>query len=228
MAPLITHTIKRSQKAIRLMVLCLVLGLVVTPVVLYGYLRLLVFLDNAGYPIRYNQLFAYLIASLVAFVFFPIAVAANHRWMWHVVKNRPSAGPMPQWGSEPTAPVPRIPLTVTQRLLRIWILIVGAVTLLLICGPLEVTRAIWAAVSFMGSGPYSRGAFFQLMIYLIMFALLGALFLADTWLSKRHVLNGADRFAHDIRLNWCAAVIVGWAQALLVGLILAYLIIHYM
>jgi ABC-type multidrug transport system fused ATPase/permease subunit len=154
-------------------------------------------------------------------------VAANHRWIWYI-KNRYPYGHIPEWGSEPTPPVPRIPLTVAQRLLRILILIVGALTLIVICGPLEVTRAIWSAVSFMGNGPASSGAFFQLMIYLIMFALLGALFLADSWLSKRRVLNETDQFAHDLRLNWYTAVITGWIQALLLGLLFAYMVIAYM
>ena len=214
------------------MVVVVVVGvLVAVPLLLGGWLFLTVHLvGRPGSAITASQVLAYMLAAAIAVVFFPVAIGANRRWLWHVTHRNTVQDPQQvvRWGSESTAAVPTVPLGVGFGVVRVLIVMVGIVSLVAICGPLAVTSAIWTTFAGASSGPMSLGALFQFIMTGVTLVLELGVMVVDSWWSRRHPLEGQRQLAHQLRFTWYVATVLSWGISLVVGLIVANMIISYL
>lgn len=196
--------------------------LVGVPAVLGLWIGLVLLADRIGVDMSANQVFAWILATIVALLLWPLMVRALNRWFWHR-RTRPDDAVGP--GTR-TAPPPRVPLGAGTAALRIAVLVIGALALLLVCGPQEVAAAISGAIGSASAGPASAWALVQLGAFLLTMALLLPVLLLTDRVLRRTPADSPDRLAVELRQNWYAAAATAWAAAAVMGFLFANLVLQ--
>lgn len=196
------------------------------PLVLAAWIGLILLGEGLGWGLTANEVFAWLLAAVVAVGLWPFAVHGSHRQLWHYRDRRP--GERIRWGSEPTSPAPRVRWTAGELLARVAILVLGAVALLAICGPQQVTLALVGGLDAISAGAGSWWAALQLVAFVLTFALA----LPVLWLSERR-LRGIPRddpeyARRSVVQNWYYAAALAWAISALLGFLFGFLILRHL
>lgn len=214
---------RTSRPAVRTLVLVAVLVMVAVPLVIAAWIGLILLAERLGWGLTANEVFAWLLAAIVALVLWPLAVRGANRQLWHFRDRRP--GSEIRWGSEPTRAVPKVPLAPGERLARAAILVIGALALFAICGPQQVTLALLGALEVASAGVRSWWLALQLAAFLLTFALmLPVLWITDRAL-RRVPRDDPRRFALEVKQNWYLAAALGWAMCALLGFVFEYLVL---
>lgn len=212
---------QRRRTGGRALALALGAVFVVVPLLLCAWVWLVARLVGApGSTITADQVLAWICAALVGLVLFPLAITANRRWLSHAARQ-PLSAPI-SWGGEPTPPPQAPPSTVWARLARAALVLLGAVGVLAICGPLEVSAAVWGVVSQAGAGPRSRGAFFQSAATLTLAVALVAIMAVEALTAR------GPAAARRARWTWYYAICVAWVQSTAFGLGIAWCVLRFL
>ncbi|UOQ90232.1 hypothetical protein MUN74_04745 [Agromyces endophyticus] len=196
------------------------------PLCLGAWIGLVVLGARLDWPFTANEIFAWLAAALVALVLWPITAYGAQRQVWHFRARRPDESM--RWGAEPTAPVPKVPLTVGERWARAAILFVGAAALLAICGPQQVTLALLGALDAASAGARSWWLALQFGAFLLM----AALIVPVLWLTDRRVrrlpADSSERTRFAVVQAWYLGAAIGWVMSAVVGFVIALMIVRYL
>jgi len=196
---------------------------VVVPVALAAWIGLIFLADRFEMDLTANEVFAWLIAAVVAFVLWPITLRATRRLFWRQ-RHRRIGDPDPA-EDVPGPPVPKVRVTPGDRLGRITVVIVGGLALLLISGSQEVTTLLTVGIAAASSGPRSAWLLLQLAVFLLLLAL----FFPVLWLTDRTLRSvlPADprRQALEVRQDWYLAAVTAWVACLVLGYVFAYLVL---
>ncbi|WP_424936543.1 MULTISPECIES: hypothetical protein [Bacteria] len=193
------------------------------PFVLAAWIGLIFLAEHLELNLTANEVFAWLLAVIVASVLWPIALRATHRLFWGQ-RQRKLGGPDPAKGV-PGPPVPKVGVTRGDRLGRITVVVLGGLALLVISGSQEITALLTVGIGSASSGPRSAWLLLQLAVFLLLFAL----FLPALWLTDR-VLRKVPRtdprrMALEIRQDWYLAAVTAWVMCLMLGYLFAYLVL---
>jgi hypothetical protein len=136
---------------------------------------------------------------------------AAYRWFWHVDRKRAEGtlrvgGPAPAFGSEPTAPSPRIVWPWTLRVRHGFIYFVGIGTLLYAFAPYEHQLAIVRFVATHSVGRSSAGSLTMLLFGYVPLMMLAGLTMLLTWRQMRRrdagLLDTSERLVLEAETSW--------------------------
>ncbi|MFJ3959203.1 hypothetical protein [Arthrobacter sp. NPDC090010] len=196
------------------------------PLLLAGWIALIFLAEQLGWDIGPNQIFAWEIAALVALLLWPLAIRGSLRQFWHNRGRRPDQ--VAEWGSEPTAPVPTVPLNWGQRLGRVLVMFLGGAGLLAICGPQEVSLLVLHALGAVSVGPNSLWKALQLVTFLLLLALLLPLIALTERSLRKHPKGSQGRFRLEVQQHWYLAAVTAWVICVAMGLMFSWLILAYL
>lgn len=160
-----------------------------------------------------------------------------YRWFWHVNRKRAAGtvspgNPEPVFGSEPTAPPPRIDWPWTLRLRHAVLYLVGILTLFYAFAPYENQLAILRFVTAHSAGRSSAGSLGALLFgYLPMVALV-MLAMLLTWRQMRRrdagLLRPRETLLLEAETSWLFSFAAAFAMAVFLcrwagNMIVAYL-----
>ncbi|MBW8762546.1 MAG: hypothetical protein JF592_08160 [Microbacterium sp.] len=206
------------------MVLITVTAVVVfVPAMLAAWIGLIFLAERVDMDLTANEVFAWLIAAIVALVLWPITLRATRRQFW-AQRQRKLGNPDPA-KNVPGPPVPKVRIATGDLLGRVAVVILGALALLLISGSQEITTLLTLGIGAASSGPRSAWLLLQLAVFLLLFAL----FLPVLWLTDRTLrrVPPADprRRALEIKQDWYLAAVTAWVACLVLGYLFAYLVL---
>ena len=207
----------------RKLVIAFAVVVVGVPLMLAAWIGLIFLAEHLGMSVTANEVFAWLIAAVVALVLWPITVRATHRLFWGQRQRR--LGHQPPAKNVPGPPVPKVRATPGDVLGRIAVIVLGALALLVISGSQEITALLTVGIGSASGGPRSAWLLLQLAVFLLLFAL----FLPTLWLTDRALRSvpPADprRTALEIRQDWYLAAVTAWVACLVSGYLFAYLVL---
>ena len=191
------------------------------PALLAAWIGLLFLAEGAGLSMTANEVFAWLLATLVALVLWPLSLRTTYR-LFGSERQRRLGEPRPPRGA-PLSPAPST--APGDRLGRIAVVALGAIALVLICGSQQVTALLTQGIGAASSGPRSAWLLLQLAVFVLLFALfLPVLGLTDR--ALRHVaLADPRRQVLEARQHWYLAAVTAWVTCLVLGYLLAYLVL---
>lgn len=208
-------------------ILWLMLTVVVgVPAFIGSWIGLLFLGEHLDWGLSADQVFAWELAAVVAVVLWPLAIRGALRQFWHQRGRRPDQ--VTAWGSEPTTPAPRVPLSVGQRFARVAVVLLGGAGILAICGPQEVSLLVLRALGVVSIGPASLWGALQLVTVLLLMALfLPVLALTERSL-RRHPHGSEERFRLEVQQHWYLAAVTAWVICVAIGLMFAWLVVAYL
>ncbi len=162
---------------------------------------------------------------------------AIYRWYWHVDRRRAagairSGDPEPRFGSEPTAPPPRIDWPWTLRLRHALFYLIGIMTLLYAFAPYDHQRAI---IRFLGAHSAGRASAGSLATFVFGYLPMGVLMALAMALTRRQVrerdagrLDARGRILLEAEVTWLFSFAAAYVTAMLLcrllgGAIVAHL-----
>ena len=196
---------------------------VAVPAVLGAWIGLIFVAEGLDADLTANEVFAWLIAAVVAFVLWPLARRTAHRHFW--AQRQRELGDPASGSAASGSPVPKVAVTAGDRWGRISVLVLGALALLVISGSQEITALLTVGIGSASGGPRSAWLLLQLAVFLLLFAL----FLPTLWLTDR-ALRGVPpsdprRLALEVRQDWYVSAVTAWVACLLIGYTLGYLVL---
>ncbi|GAA1781185.1 hypothetical protein [Agromyces lapidis] len=196
------------------------------PLCLGAWIGLVLAGDRLGWSLTADGIFAWLMAALVALLLWPIAIRGSQRQFWHFRGRRP--GEPVRWGAEPTAPVPKVRLTAGDRWVRAAIALVGALSLLAICGPQAVTLALLGALDAASAGARSWWLALQLGAFIVMLALVFPVLWATERAIRRRPDDDPARERLELAQSWYLGAALAWVMCAIVGFLISFMILRYL
>lgn len=221
-----TPATPRPRSALQQLLWAMLAVFVGVPIILFGWIGLVLLGDRLGWELTADGIFAWITAALIAFLLWPLAVHGSHRQLWHHRGAKP--GQPVRWGEEPTAPAPKVELTVGERWTRVAVLVIGAASLLALCGPQPITLAVLHALDGASAGGRSWWLALQLGAFIVMFALLMPLLAYGERSLARFEQGDPERARREVVQHWYFAAVIGWVMSALVGLVIAELVLRYL
>lgn len=191
---------------------------------LFTWIGLVVLLDRLGYAVSVAQVGVWLLAAIVALVMWPLTVRGMYRYQWNY-RNHPLHEPLPRLGSTPLPEVPPIAMTLPQRAKRVVVLLLGALSLFLLCGSQNVIVSVNSFLDRFSS----RSSSFMALLQLVAFVLMSALLVLVLWWTDRK-LQGMQPDTHQyqsarLQQSWYASAVIAWVMCLLFGQIISIVIL---
>lgn len=196
------------------------------PLFLASWIGLIFLGEDLNWGLSANEVFAWEIAAVVTLFLWPLAIRGSHRQFWHNRGRRPDE--VAEWGSEPTAPVPKIPLSWGQRLGRAAVVVLGGAGILAICGPQEVSLLVLRALGVVSIGPSSLWGALQLVTFLLLMAMLLPVMALTERALRKHPRGSQARFRLEVQQHWYLAAVTAWVICVAMGLMFAWLILAYL
>lgn len=202
------------------MILAFGIGFAAAAVGLTLWLGTVLIAARAGWPVDADQVLAWIVACFVAGVMWPVAIAGFQRRLWN--RRNFTAGAKAEQRSDP---IPKIRLSLGERIVRVLVLATGAALILAICGPQEVTAEVLGSINAASAGRRSAGALVQLLTFV--FWVVGFL-VVELALGGRRQEDAEEDLRREVRNTWFSAAVGAWPVALMVGLFGAGAIINYL
>ena len=212
-----------AARQILWLMLLVVIGV---PAMLGSWIGLVLLGADLDWGLSANQVFAWELAAVVAVVLWPPAIRGSQRQFWHQRGRRPDQ--VTAWGSEPTAPVPKIALSWGERFGRAALVLLGGVGILAICGPQEVSLLALRALGVVSIGPASLWGALQLVTFLLLMALLLPVMALTERSLRRHPRGSEERFRLEVQQHWYLAAVTAWVICVAMGLMFAWLVLAYL
>ncbi|MGW8484388.1 hypothetical protein ACWGJP_14745 [Microbacterium sp. NPDC055903] len=213
----------RPPSAGRQVLIVLVCVVIVVPLAIGAWIGLILLAERLELDLTANEVFAWMLAAVVAFLLWPLTLAATRRLFWANRLRKPGDA-VPVMGT-PLPSVPRIEVTIGDRLTRIAVFVLGALGLLVISGSQEITAVLTDGLGSVSSGSRSAWLALQLAVFLLLFALLFPVLWATDRMLKRVPRDDPRRRALEIRQDWYLAAVTAWVACLVLGYLFAYLIL---
>ncbi|APF32952.1 hypothetical protein BO218_01005 [Microbacterium paludicola] len=164
-----------------------------------------------GIPMQGDEWLGWVLAGLVAVAVWPLAGRRAHREFWAHQHG----------GATP----PKASVTAPDRVLRILVMVVGAVGLVALCGPRNITLALAEAWQIIAPGGRSSSALLQLIGLLLCFVLMVPPMLITQRSLRRTPRDHPDRLGLELRQNWYVSAATAWVCCLLLGLIVSFVLV---
>lgn len=208
----------RKSRGMALALVCVLLGV---PLILAVWIALIFAAEWLQIPTAPHIIFAWLLSLIVAAVLWPMSMRGMRRYYW--AARATAVDDLPSWGSQRYKAEPKIRLSLGQIAARSAAVVVGMPSLLLICGPWEISGAILSALNLISAGSSSWWSAVQLCTWLLaMF-----LFLPTLWVTGRRLKRAGSDSArrHDLLIdqNWWLSAATSWAICMMMGLIFSWL-----
>lgn len=163
-----------------------------------------------GIAVSANQVFAWILAGLVALLLWPLLQRRTARESWR---------------AEHGEPLPQRRPTPMDAAARVVVRVIGTVALIAICGPQDIAGALSSLRNVAAPGYASSAALLQLVALV-----LGVVLLPPAMLVTGRALDRTPRDAPryldlQLRQNWYAAAAMSWAGALIIGILFAWLVL---
>ncbi|MDP5228184.1 MULTISPECIES: hypothetical protein [Arthrobacter] len=224
--PGLPGTTPRKPSAARQILWLMLLVVTGVPLLLGAWIGLVLLGEDRGWGQSANQVFAWEIAAMMALVLWPLAIRGSHRQFWHNRGRRPHE--VAEWGSEPTAPVPKVPLRPGQWIGRATVVVLGGAGILAVSGPQEVTLLILRALGVESIGPDSVWGALQLVTVLLLMGLLLPVMALTERSVRRHPKGSQERFRLEVQQHWYLAAVTAWVISVAMGLMFSALILAYL
>lgn len=211
----------KGGSALRTVVILVASIFVAVPALLFLWIGLVLWLDDASAEVSANQIFAWMIAAIVAVVLWPITLNAFHRMMHDASVNPRSEGRLGR-------KYPRVPSgewTVAQQFGRGLIVVLGGIALLAVCGPQEITLALLRGISAISPGERVSWASLQFLAFVfVMITLLPGFLLMDRQL-RRLPRDDPGRPALQVRQSWYLGATLAWVACVMLGFLFGWAIL---
>jgi len=208
----------RKLKGAALAVASVLIGV---PLVLAVWIALLFTAERLQIATEPHVLFAWLLSLLVSAVLWPMSMRGMRRYFW--ASRTASPGSVPAWGSQRFKAEPRRRLPLGQRGARAGAVFVGMGSLLLICGPGDISRSVLEGLNVISRGSGSWWLAVQLGTWLLaMLAFLPTLWITDRRLKKAEA-DSSRRQELLLEQNWWLSAATSWAICVMMGLIFTWL-----
>lgn len=159
----------------------------------------------------------------IAVVGLPLFHRAMYRWFWHIDRKRLSgmsmATPLPEYGTEPTAPAPRIDWPWRLRVRHVLVHMLGIATLIYLFLPYANQLFFARVVSQYSSGRASAGSLNSLIFFYLPFAAVMGITVLLTWRQVRRrdagLLNDHEKKVLEAETTW----LFSWGAAFIMALL---------
>lgn len=146
----------------------------------------------------------------LAVVGLPLFHRAMYRWFWHIDRKRlagmPMDAPLPGYGTETTAPAPRIDWPWHLRLRHVLVHVLGIATLIYIFLPYDNQLFFARVINQYSGGRASAGSLNSLMFFYLPLAAVMGLAALLTWNQMRRrdagLLNDQEKTLLQAETNW--------------------------
>ncbi|GAA1407233.1 hypothetical protein AUR04nite_03830 [Glutamicibacter uratoxydans] len=214
---------RRVPQQLRGAALAVASVLIGVPLVLAAWIALLFAAERLQIAAAPHVLFAWLLSLLVSAVLWPMSMRGMRRYFW--ASRTASPGNVPSWGSQHFKAEPRQRLSPGQRGARAGAVLVGMGSLLLICGPGDISRSVLEGLNVIGGESGSWWLAVQLGTWLLaMLAFLPTLWITDRRLKKSEA-DSTRRQDLLLEQNWWLSAATSWAICVMMGLIFTWLAI---
>lgn len=120
-------------------------------------------------------------------------------------------------GAAGPAPAP----TPTEAIVRVVIVVLGAVGIVALSGPLDIVAAVASAGATVAIGPRENGLLLQLAATIVIFLLAAPALIVTQRALRRMPVDDPRRRGWEERQNWWFAAATAWVVSLLVGYLLS-------
>jgi hypothetical protein len=196
------------------------------PAVLFAWIGGVLLTDAWELEMSSTQVLAWILAALAGVVVWPVALRRLRRELW----NRQYGAEVPAPGSghpeRAAASRPRdsraMPAPSTgEAIVRSVIVVLGAIGIIALSGPLDIVAAVSSAGATVAIGPRENGLLLQLVAMIVILALAAPSFLLTQRALRRMAADDPRRAAVEDRQNWHFAAATAWVVSLLVGYLLS-------
>ncbi|WP_313812804.1 hypothetical protein [Glutamicibacter sp.] len=196
---------------------------IIVPLMLAAWIGLIFLAEDLGITMEPQVIFAWMLSLMVSVVLWPLCLRGLRRYFWGT--RGASPGKIPAWGSQKFPAPPGERLSAVQRCARGAAVLLGAVGLLVICGPWQISSGILYGLNIISSGTRSWWLAVQLCTWLLTLGL----FLPVLWITDRRLRNiergPPDRQGMELEQTWWLAAATGWAICVMMGLLFTWLAI---
>ncbi len=218
----------------------LILLIIVVPSVWGGLaltIGLLFLSEHLGQSLTFEQAFNGVLSLFLILIFLPLCHAGCHRWFWHIEQRRQAGhfmngADIPDMGSEPTEPAPKLKATSRERLAHALLYLAAMSLLLFIFLPLGHHEVINRFIARFSSGRASASSLAGIVI--IWLPLIAGLFSVFFFMERdmkkirAHQVTGAEKQRIELRLNWLAALVTAVTMTGFMCFFLGNLILRYL
>ncbi|WZH36819.1 MAG: hypothetical protein PIR02_19045 [Microbacterium enclense] len=196
------------------------------PLVLFAWIGGVLLAVAWGLGMSSTQVLAWILAAITGVVIWPLALRRLRRELW----SRQNAGVVPTpvfgvGGDAPAsgagragaAPAP----TRGEAIIRAVIVVLGAVGIIALSGPLDIVSAVASAGATVAIGPRENGLLLQLAATIVILFLAAPSLILTQRALRRMPADDPHRALLEERQNWHFAAATAWVVSLLVGFLLS-------
>lgn len=212
---------RRAPKKFRSAALLIASVLLGIPLILAAWIAMIFAAERFQIEVAPHVLFAWILSLLVAVLLWPMSMRGMRRYFWATRTAAPDS--IPALGSRRFEAEPKSRLSLGQVGARSGAVLAGMASLLLICGPGDISRGLLEGLDAASSGSSSWWSALQLgTLLLAMLVFLPALWITDRRLKKA---NADSSVQQNLLLdqNWWLAAATSWATCVMMGLVFTWL-----
>ncbi|MDF2991208.1 MAG: hypothetical protein K0S37_1722 [Microbacterium sp.] len=192
------------------------------PLILFAWIGGVLLTDAWNLRMSSTQVLAWILAAITGVVIWPLALRRLRRELW----SRQNAGVVLTPGADASAPGSArsraVPTPKTEdAVVRAVIVVVGAVGIIALSGPLGIVAAVASAGATVAAGPRENGLLLQLAATVVIILLAAPALIVTQRALRRIPLEDPRRPRIEDRLNWHVAAATAWVVSLLVGYLLS-------
>ncbi|MDF2046945.1 MAG: hypothetical protein K0S70_980 [Microbacterium sp.] len=174
------------------------------PAALFAWIGGVFLVDAWGFEMSSTQVLAWILAAITGVIVWPLALRRLRRELW----SRQGGGASPA----PTA---------GEAVVRSVIVVVGAIGIIALSGPLDIVSAVASAGASVAIGPRENGLLLQLIATVVILALAAPAFIVTQRALRSLPADDPRRLEMQERQNWHFAAATAWVVSLLVGYLLS-------
>ncbi len=185
------------------------------PLVLFAWIGGVFLVEGWGLRMSSTQVLAWILAAITGVVVWPLALRRLHRELRS--RQRHDVVPSPR-----SDHAHGIPASATgDVIVRAIIVILGAVGIIALSGPLDLVATVASAGATVSVGPRANGLLLQLIATIVIFVLAAPALIVTRRALRRMPADDPRRPAVEERQNWHFAAATVWVVSLLVGWLLS-------
>lgn len=185
------------------------------PLVLLAWIGGVFLVEGWGLRMSSTQVLAWILAAITGVVVWPLALRRLHHEF--PSRQRQDVGASPRSGHAHHIPAP----ATGDAIVRAILVILGAVGIVALSGPLDIVAAVASAGATVSIGPRENGLLLQLIATIAIFILAAPALIATQRALRRMPADAPRRPAVEERQNWYFAAAAAWVISLLVGWLLS-------
>lgn len=185
------------------------------PLILFAWIGGVLLVEGRGSGMSSTQVLAWILAVITGVVVWPLALRRLHRKLRSRQRDGVARAPGPGDADD-------IPARATgDVIVRAIIVLLGAVGIIALSGPLDIVATLASAGATVSIGPRENGLLLQLVATVVIFFLGAPALIVTQRALGRMPPDDPRRPAMEERQNWHVAAATAWVVSLLVGYLLS-------